>query len=448
METIKNEITKIVEYYNSQFLENQRKNDEELTSIIETICNKIIEQEYDFSSFESMKITQSNKKREVYKYSEWSVEHFLCVYLKRCLDKKFRVKYANRNEQMHLLFSTLSSLRNMKDYVIVKFDFENFFESISSEYVYKKYIEGVQLKRFQQDIFKRFVNDCKYCYAGINTSNVFAEIIAQDFDRLILQKFKEKGLIFYKRYVDDGILIFNRYIKKDEIYDVIQSSIEEIFKDKNIVSVESCVTKINENKFKYISMRTLTDSGENFNFLGYDFCLLTIDKKKTQIKYGITSEKIEKYTKKINKILSVYKEDGNMELLRHRIRAFACRTVYRRKRYSQLIWKSKGFSSNYCELGLYTEYLDEKTEKFLKEGISKSFLQAGLPLPYFINGKPYSLYHCLKNNTTLLFEENERVGITFETLKKMCRQIGIHDTERKTYNSLVREYLIAVKVGH
>ena len=255
-------------------------------------------------------------------------------------------------------------------------------------------------------------------------------------------------MIFYKRYVDDGILIFNRYIKKDEIYDVIQSSIEEIFKDKNIVSVESCVTKINENKFKYISMRTLTDSGENFNFLGYDFCLLTIDKKKTQIKYGITSEKIEKYTKKINKILSVYKEDGNMELLRHRIRAFACRTVYRRKRYSQLIWKSKGFSSNYCELGLYTEYLDEKTEKFLKEGISKSFLQAGLPLPYFINGKPYSLYHCLKNNTTLLFEENERVGITFETLKKMCRQIGIHDTERKTYNSLVREYLIAVKVGH
>ena len=28
-----------------------------------------------------------------------------------------------------------------------------------------------------------------------------------------------------------------------------------------------------------------------------------------------------------------YKEDGNMELLRHRIRAFVCRTVYRRKKY-------------------------------------------------------------------------------------------------------------------
>lgn len=448
METIKKELTKIVEYYNSQFLENQRKTDEELSSIIETTYNKIVEQDFDLSAYTPMKLTQNNKKREVYRYTEWSVEHFLCVYLKRCLDKKFKIKYSNRNEQMHLLFSTLSSLRNMKDYVIVKFDFENFFESISSEYVYEKHIQGVQLKRFQQDIFKRFVKDCKYCYAGINTSNVFAEIITQYFDRLILQKFKDRGLIFYKRYVDDGILIFNRYIKKDEVHDIIEMCIETIFRDQNIVTEESCVTKINENKFQYISMRTLDGTGKNFNFLGYDFHLSTLDNKKTEIKYGITSEKIDKYTKKINKIIYAYKEDGNMELLRHRIRAFVCRTVYRRKKYSSLIWKSKGFSSNYCELGAHIESLDVKTEGFLKEGISDAFLAAGLPLPYFVNGNPYSLYHSLKNHTTLLFEENERVGITFETLKKLCGQIGIHDVDRKTYNSLVREYLIAVKVGH
>ena len=292
METIKKELTKIVEYYNSQFLENQRKTDEELTSIIETIYSKIIEQDFDLSAFTPMKLTQNNKKREVYRYAEWAVEYFLCVYLKRCLDKKFRIKYSNRNEQIHLLFSTLSSLRNMKDYVIVKFDFENFFESISSEYVYKKHIQGVQLTRFQQDIFNRFVKDCRYCYAGINTSNVFAEIITQYYDRLILQKFKDRGLIFYKRYVDDGILIFNKYINKDEVHDIIETCIETIFRDQNIVTKESCMTKINENKFRYISMRTLDDTGANFNFLGYDFHLSTLDNKKTQIKYGITSEKI------------------------------------------------------------------------------------------------------------------------------------------------------------
>lgn len=137
-----------------------------------------------------------------------------------------------------------------------------------------------------------------------------------------------------------------------------------------------------------------------------------------------------------------------MELLRHRIRAFACRTVYRRKKYSSLIWKSKGFTSNYCELRLHMNSLDDKTKKFLKDGIRDSFAELGVKLPYFINGYPYSLYYSLQNNITLLFEENDRIGITFDDLKKMCNQINIHDVDKKTYNSLVREYLISVKVGH
>lgn len=448
METLNSELTKIIEYYNSQFLENQRKNEDELSSIIEIIYNKTIDRDFDFSNYTRMKITQNSKKREVYKYPEWSVEHFLCVYLKRCLDKKFRIKYSNRNEHMHLLFSTLASLTNMKDYVIVKFDFENFFESISSEYVYKKYIESIQLTRFQHDIFKLFVENCRVCYAGINTSNVFAEIITQHFDGLVLQKLKDKGLIFYKRYVDDGILIFNKYIKKDDVHNIIDNCIQNIYKDASIMVQQSCTTKINEGKFQYISMRGLGDKGVNFNYLGYDFHLSTPDGKKTLIKYGITVDKINKYTKKIKKIINAYNVDKNVELLRHRIRAFACRTVYRRKKYSSLIWKSKGFTSNYCELGLHMNSLDDKTEKFLKDGIRDAFAEFGLKPPYFINGYPYSLYQSLQNNITLLFEENDRIGITFDDLKKMCNQINIHDVDRKTYNSLVREYLISVKVGH
>ncbi len=448
METLKIELTKIIEYYNSKYLENKRKADEEVSHIIQTVYDKIIDNDFDFSNYEHIKLTQNGKKREVYKYPEWSVEHFLCVYLKRCLDKKFKIKYSNRNEHMHLLFSTLASLTNMKDYVIIKFDFENFFESISSEYVYKKYIENAQLTRFQHDLFKLFVERCRLCYAGINTSNIFAEIITKHFDELILQKFKDKGLIFYKRYVDDGILIFNRYIKEADVRDVIDSCITSIYNDNSINTQHSCTTKKNEGKFKYISMRMLNTSDADFDYLGYDFHLSTKDAKKTLIKYGITSDKIGKYTKKINKIIDAYNADKNMELLRHRIRALACRTVYRRKKYSSLIWKSKGFTANYCELGMHLDSLDEKTDEFLKDGIKNTFINLGLKPPYFINGEPYSLYLSLQNNKTLLFEENDRIGITLDTLKKMCSQIGINDVDNKSYNSLVREYLIAVKVGH
>ena len=42
----------------------------------------------------------------------------------------------------------------------------------------------------------------------------------------------------------------------------------------------------------------------------------------------------------------------------------------------------------------------------------------------------------------------ELIGINLETLKKMCKQIGIDVSSGKGYDGLVRDYLIKVKVGH
>ena len=51
----------------------------------------------------------------------------------------------------------------------------------------------------------------------------------------------------------------------------------------------------------------------------------------------------------------------------------------------------------------------------------------------------------MKHNRPLLFVE--MIGIRCDSLKKMCSQIDIA-YEGKTYDELVREYLIRVKVGH
>mgnify|MGYP003294170720 CR=1 FL=1 len=45
------------------------------------------------------------------------------------------------------------------------------------------------------------------------------------------------------------------------------------------------------------------------------------------------------------------------------------------------------------------------------------------------------------------FEENERIGINKVTLQRMCKQINVPITS-KTYNAMVREYLIKLRVGH
>ncbi len=73
----------------------------------------------------------------------------------------------------------------------------------------------------------------------------------------------------------------------------------------------------------------------------------------------------------------------------------------------------------------------------------------GVSIPYFLKGKKeesiYNLYNNLKNYKTLLFVES--IGISKDTLGRMCKQIGIWDTT-KGYDGLVRDYLIKVKVGH
>jgi hypothetical protein len=53
----------------------------------------------------------------------------------------------------------------------------------------------------------------------------------------------------------------------------------------------------------------------------------------------------------------------------------------------------------------------------------------------------------MKRNRTLLLEENERIGINKVTLEKMCKQVNVPVTS-KTYNAMVREYLIKLRVGH
>lgn len=451
------EIKKIIEYHNSTLILSEQKSDVEINNIIHQTIGAFELKTYDFSNYKSLSLKQGSKKRKVKQYDEWSPEQFLCIYLKRCLDRSFKVTYPNRNNYMQLLFGTISAVQNMKDFTIVKFDFEDFFNSISSEYIFLKYIKSSKLERFQKDLFEDFVTKCVFCYAGINTSNVMAEIVAKTFDDLIANVFFNKGLIFYRRYVDDGILVFNRFISENECLKDIDEAIIKVFYDAGYAPAHPCITKLNKTagKFNYISKRLLNENINtfyNFNFLGYKFELCSDNKLKTKIQFGLTDSKIQKYKKKIIEIVEDYKQDHNIELLRHKLRAFSSRTVYRRKKYLTKIWKVKGFIFNYNELRYHLNQLDTNTEIFLKDGIKDVFLNIGIPQPYFLGGKqeesPYSMYNNLGKNRTLLFEENKKIGIGKETLIAMCNQIGITATGNKRYDTLLREYLIKIKVGH
>lgn len=435
---INEEIERIVIYQNSMLLIKDRKSEKAIENIIENIKKSYIDNNFDFTKFDTIHKKQINKIRHIKKYKKLSCEEILCIYLKRLLDRKYRIQYPNRNEFMHSLFDVINALRTMHDYTIVKFDFKDYFNSVSSEYVYKKYLVKKSLERDEMNLLEKYVTSTKYAYAGFNASNIICEIIAKHFDEVLNLKFRKYGLIFYRRYIDDGILIFNKHVDRDFCLSIINGTIKEIFYDKNIEVENSCKTCLNTNKFKYISASVLAEQNQedSFSFLGYMFVLepkLNNNKKlNTKFKFGITEEKIKKYSKRVDDLLQEYKKHGNMELLQHQIKAFSCRCVYQISKNGYLTWKTKGFISNYQELRYRLDCLTEETEEFLRYSIINAFENSGVPKPYFLKVKDdecsYNLYNNMKKYKTLLFVE--RIGIG------------------KDYNGLVRDFLIKVKVGH
>lgn len=453
--SITKEITKIIEYQNSTLLLKDKENKTTINALIQQAIDDYENGNYDFTSFKEVNKKQIGKIRRTKSYENFSCEKTLCIYLKRTLDRKFHVRYPNRNEYMHSLFNVISALHNMNDYSILRFDFEDFFNTVSSEYVFNKYISKISLERFQITLFEKFVTNTKYAYAGLNTSNILCEIIAKDFDDVLSLKLKNHGLIFYRRYIDDGILVFNKRVEEALCISIINEAIQEVFFDKSIAVKYCCKTRLNNTKTKYISARDLATSkkSDDFDFLGYQFELSpnfdAHNKIKTTFKYGITQKKIDKYSKRIDDLVKAYQIDGNMELLRHRIKAFTYRTVYQLPKYKSLIWKTKGFISNYQELRYRLDYLTVDTKDFLENAIVKAFAKNKINIPYFLKVKKeesiYNLYNNMKKYRTLLFVES--IGISKDTLDKICKQIGIWDMT-KSYDGLVRDYLIKVKVGH
>ena len=416
---------------------------------------------YDFSKADLLVLSQNGKKRLVKRYlDQYSTENVLCQCIKTILDKDFSVRYPNRNKIIRTLIGTLAAIKKMSDFTIIRFDFKDYFNSISTDYFYKKYILDSLSDREALGIIKKFCEDTEYAYAGLSTSNSIAEIIASSFDELVVHHFSAEGLIFYERYIDDGVIILNSHVQEPLVRDMLNTIRDTVYCDASIQSKRRCKTVFNNSKFQYLSKRSLASSASSFDFLGYEF-FISQDHADVTIQTGITMEKQQKYRKRLDKLISMYSDPTsmdykNVELLRHRVAAFTSREVYMSVRYRQDVWKVKGFISNYGELRniLGTKSIHADTERFLKNMVEDEFRSAGF-LPYFIKGSPktkpgYCLYENMRKNKTILLVDG--IGYNFEALKKLCSKVGISTVDasgkKRTYAALVRDYLIKVNVGY
>lgn len=434
------------------------KTETEFQTILNDVINSFETQSFDFSSYSSMLLNQSEKLRSIKYYDNlYSVENILCQCVKQVLDRTFNIKYPNRNKTTKSLFSYMAAMIQMSHFTVVKFDFKDYYNSVSAPYVFEKYIKMHITRRVELDLVKNFCYATKYAYAGLCTSNAISEIIAQTFDNALKEKFASRGLLFYERYIDDCILLLNEHIEIDDIKDIINGILNDTFHSKTETDLNKCKTKFNFKKFQYLSSKSISATPTQLDYLGYEFSLFCDSRNKVKIQYGITESKRNKYKKRVNKFIALYKtpsspDYNNLELLRHRIKAFASREVYISKYFKSNVWKVKGFINNYGELRylLDTPLLELQTKEFLENMITDCFDNNGIPRPYFLKTQGYNLFENLKNNKSLLFVDT--IGYDYKSLKKMCQSIGIStvdtDGKKRGYGTLVRDYLIKVKVGY
>lgn len=270
--------------------------------------------------------------------------------------------------------------------------------------------------------------------------------MANRFDQVLKSKFGDKGLCFYSRYVDDGILVFNEFVDKTYIQKVLDDAIREVF---NMPSV-----RLNADKTCYLTKYT---GDLKFDYLGYQF-----EKngrgKKVNFLFGIADSKIKKYQNKLDCIIKEYIKDNNIELFRHRILYYISRIVFytnTNSRYSTLgKWDVSGIIENY---GLLRKYIENKsrlirtTQVFLFNGVYNGCARAGLinkKIPYFLREKGkdvYSIAYGLQKNKTIIFHPN--IGWSAEYLKKQITRLAPEmDLKKKSYRELSKIYCTILRL--
>ena len=404
---------------------------------------------FDFTKHKKDIFTRNGKKRQIYSFEPLSTENILCHYLKREIDKAFHVRYASRSKIINLIFNTLPVVKNLNDFVIIRADFKDFFNSVLTEHVYETYIKKSLLSRSDKEILKQYVSIFDRCYAGLCLSNEMAEIVSRDFDRLIKAKLEKYGVFFYERFVDDMLIMLNSYIDKKEFLDIFNSTITEVF--------GKCPVKLSteQDKFSFITCREIqskavalgTVFSESFVFLGYEFSVIYNPNGSGNIifEYGISKKKRERYKHVIEPAFIDYKKTGNTELFRQRLKIFSSRIVISRSvGNNRFEWLTNGITSNYNELRFHIDAINADTKAFLVSLYVDLLGEYGINTPYFltpVNGEAsiYNLYSCLQRNRSLVFEK--KIGVQRKDLIRWIKKIKPeYIANNKRYYQLVMEY--------
>lgn len=250
----------------------------------------------------------------------------------------------NRNYIIDSLINQISfnsKLPGKYCYTVIKVDIKNFFESVNTHKLYKRIVRSNILNEAAMEKIKQvvFSPKVKGLPQGVSFSSLLAEVYLEDFDFNLKIEFDE--LLFYSRYVDDILLVFNG----DHIYQAedIVNRIEQLLKPLNL----------SLNRDKKLE-KCLIGAGNDFSFsyLGYEF----LNKKNSKLlTISVAENKIKKYKAHIEDVFNKYhfssKNDSDFYKLYYSIRNLLWVTITKDFiKDKDLIY---GFSYNYKRINSF-----------------------------------------------------------------------------------------------
>lgn len=402
----------------------------------------IIQQEINNFQIEFDKIHFYNyNDRVLCNYEGYIKPDVVLYYLKEKINKSCAIHFQDRTTIMKKVFDEIEIIKKSQDFSIIRFDFKQYFYSISNDYVIKKYLLNNRLLREDLDLLSMFSSAVHYSCAGLGISNTFAELLARNFDLEIKTLLKDYGILLYSRYVDDGIIFLNKYLDKDKAIELLNLAINRVFFDGSIKVDFENKTQLNIAKTIVINKRTILPIN-SFDFLGYKF---TFDNN-MKFEYGITSKKIDKYTRRIESLIRRINAEGNPDKLRIALKTSASRIVYCFETNIKY-WVSRGIIQNYCMLREKHKELDSSTSDFLNNVYKNCFTSLGIPIPGYLNSSRYNLYNCLRDNKSMIFDD--RIGYKYDDLKNIHSIVfGKPCPTSKDYMELTRDILIELGIGY
>lgn len=217
------------------------------------------------------------------------------------LKRSYKHTPANRN---NILEELQALLDNPMPKIVVRADIHEFFESIPQNNLMDKIIEDSYISAFSIKCLKTFI----YLYnklsdnlkakegipRGLSFSSYLAEIYLSVFDRKVMQT---NGVYFYKRYVDDIIILANPdKIDKQVLWNAVEKEAHQI----------GLSLSEKEDKRTCELMQPANDTPIVVNYLGYQFRYTN-----GKLDLLLTEKKFNRYKTCVKLAFEKYKEIGN-----------------------------------------------------------------------------------------------------------------------------------------